>query len=71
MYKNEKRQLEETIAEYKRLRKLLRDLDTKAAQTDARLVEVERKLPDDYVRPDDAPLIEQQLSVDDLPQDRL
>jgi len=71
MYKDGKTQLEETIAEYERLRKFLRDLDAKAEQTDARLVEMERELPDDYACPDDPPQIERQQSADNPPQDCL
>jgi predicted nuclease with TOPRIM domain len=55
MYEDDKAKLAETIAEYQRLRKFLRDLDAKAGQADARLVEIERELPDDYICPDDPP----------------
>ena len=55
MYQDEKAKLAETIAEYERLRKFLRDLDAKAGRADVRLVEIERELPDDYVGPDGPP----------------
>ena len=51
---DDKAKLEKTIAEYERLKKFLRDLDAKANTVDARLVEIERELPEDY--PDDPPL---------------
>lgn len=54
MYENDKAKLAETIAEYERLRKFLRDLDAQAGQADARLVEIEKQLPNDY--PGDSPL---------------
>ena len=41
MYEDDKAKLVETIAEYERLRKFLRELDAKAEQVDARLVELE------------------------------
>ena len=55
MYEDDKAKLVETIAEYERLRKFLRELDAKAGQVDARLVELERELPDDH--PDNPPEI--------------
>ena len=55
MYEDDKARLAKLIAEYERLRKLLRDLDAKAGQVDGRLVEIERELPDSYVHPDDPP----------------
>ena len=56
---DDKTKLARLTAEYERLRRLLRDLDAQANTVDGRLVEIERKLPEDYVHPDD------------LPQDRL
>jgi predicted nuclease with TOPRIM domain len=55
MYEDDKAKLAKTIAEYERLRKLLRDLDARAGQVDGRLVEIERELPDSNVHPDDPP----------------
>jgi prefoldin subunit 5 len=49
------KRLSEIIAEYERLRRLLRDLDAQAGEVDGRLVEIERQLPDEYVCPDDSP----------------
>lgn len=43
---DDKAKLAKTIAEYERLKKLLRDLDAKANAVDGRLVEIERQLPD-------------------------
>jgi len=54
MYHNDKARLEETLAEYERLRNFLRDLDESAEQVDGRAVEVEHELSDDYVRPNDS-----------------
>ena len=55
MYNNTEIRLAKMIAEYERLRKLLRDLDEEAGQVDGQLVEIEGKLPDDYQHPDDPP----------------
>jgi hypothetical protein len=36
------------IAEYQRLRRLLHELMAQAETVDSRLIEIERRLPDDY-----------------------
>ena len=51
MYQDEKAKLAETIAEYERLRKFLRDLDAKAGRADKKLVEIERALPTTTLAP--------------------
>lgn len=55
MYEDEKTELAKLIAEHKRLRKLMHDLDVQAASVDGRLVEIERELPATGVYPDDPP----------------
>ena len=43
------------IAEYERLRRKLDELDREAERVDARLIELDRLLPDDYDYPPDHP----------------
>ena len=62
------------IAEYDRLRRLAHELDVQAETVDARLIEIERQLPDQYTYSSDPPLadIKRQFSndqADDPPQD--
>ena len=52
MAKNE----EELIAEYERLRRLAHELDVEANAVDARLIEIEDQLPDEYTYPGDPPM---------------
>ena len=47
--------LARTVAEYRRLRRLLRELDKRAERVDRRLVELERRLPDTYKQSDHPP----------------
>jgi prefoldin subunit 5 len=47
MFHDDEAKLAELIAEYKRLRCLLDSLDAKAEETDQRLIEIERALPED------------------------
>ncbi|MBU4272497.1 MAG: hypothetical protein KKE86_12980 [Planctomycetes bacterium] len=44
------------IAEYEWLRKLAQTLDSQASDVDARLIEIERQLPDGYTFPGDLPI---------------
>lgn len=48
--------MEDLIAEYEGLRKLAHELQVQANTVDARLVEIERQLPDHYNYPGDPPL---------------
>jgi hypothetical protein len=43
------------IADYEWLRRMMRHLDVQSEQVDRQLVELERRLPDDYEYPDDVP----------------
>ena len=43
------------IAEYERLRRKLDELDSEEQRVDARIIELERLLPDDYDYPPDHP----------------
>ena len=53
---DDNKRLARLIAEYERLRRLLRDLDAQANTVDGRLVEIEGQLPDSYTFPGDPPL---------------
>ena len=46
------------IAEYERLRRLAHELDVQSETVDARLVEIEKQLPDRYTFPGDTPLVD-------------
>jgi hypothetical protein len=48
--------MEDLIAEYERLRRLAHELDVQSETVDARLVEIEKQLPDRYRFPGDPPL---------------
>ena len=56
MFEDNEAQLAETIAEYERLRKLMRDLDAQAGQVDQQLITIERTLPGEYTYAGDMPL---------------
>ena len=47
--------MEDMIAEYERLRRLAHELDVQVNTVDARLIEIEYQLPDDYHYPGDPP----------------
>jgi hypothetical protein len=47
MFQNDEAKLAQLITEYKRLRRLLDNLDARAEETDQRLIEIERALPED------------------------
>ena len=48
--------MEDLIAEYERLRRLADELQVQANTVDARLIEIEHQLPDDYNYSGDPPL---------------
>ena len=48
--------MEDQIAEYERLLRLAHELQVQANTVDARLIEIERQLPDHYNYPGDPPL---------------
>jgi len=50
---------EKLIAEYERLRRKAHELDVQSNTVDARLVEIEKQLPDHYRFPGDPPLDDQ------------
>ena len=50
--------MEDLIAEYQRLRRLAHELDVQAETVDARLVEIEKQLPDRYRFPGDPLLVD-------------
>jgi hypothetical protein len=54
--------MQDLIAEYERLRWRADDLQAQADTVDARLIEIERQLPDDYNYPGDPPLERQECN---------
>ena len=53
MVDDDKIRLDKMVAEYERLKKVLRDLDAQSGTVDQRLVEIERRLPEDCIGPED------------------
>ena len=47
--------MKDLIVEYERLRRLAHELDVQVNTVDARLIEIERQLPDSYHYPGDPP----------------
>ena len=58
----EKLDEEKLIAEYEALRRKAHELDVQSNTVDARLIELEKQLPDRYTFPGDRPLIDRQAS---------
>ncbi len=53
---NKKKDEENLIAEYERLRRRAHELDVETETVDRRLIEIEKELPDHYTFPGDPPL---------------